>query len=181
MLSTLIGKKKITEAGLSKALTSGTIQASEKAFKEVHAQIKTCPHFDIEPEISETYDAPFVLAVMTLNIARIPAYLDNGQDKRMAQEILHELADATSSDFRTVSLQVKACKDLMKRVNLPSKTLYYGLAKYIFTIYGLNPYQQTYFKNLNSPNPLFLKELNQMLEPLVWDWEMILSEFKLTT
>ena len=181
MLSTLIGRKKITEAALARALTSGSIQAAEASFKEVLGHIKTCPHFEQEPVISDTHDGPFVLAIMTLNIAQISNHLDSGPDKRMAQEILHEFADATGSDVRTIGLMVKDCKDQMKKLNRPSKNLYYGLAKYIFHSYKLNQYQQDYFRDMSAPNPLFLKELNSILEPLVWDWEMILGEFKITT
>lgn len=181
MLSTLIGRKKITEAALARALTSGTMQASEASFKEILSHIRTCPHFEKEPIISDGHDSPFILAIMTLNISRVSSFLDSGPDKRMAQELLHEFATATSSDFRTVSLMVKDCKDQMKRLNRPSKNVYYGLAKYIFHAYGLNKYQQDYFRNMSAPNPLFLKEMNSILEPLVWDWEMILNEFKITT
>jgi len=181
MLSTLIGKKKITEATLARALTSGTIQAAESSFQEVLAHMRTCPHFITEPVISDGHESPFILAVMTYNIAQIPLHFNSGQDKRVAQEVLHEFADSTSADFMSISLMVKDCKDMMKRLNRPSKNLYYGLARYIFHSYGLNAHQQPHFKELNAPNPLFLKEMDRMLEPLVWDWEMILHEFKLST
>lgn len=179
MFSALIGKKKIREGGLAKALVSGSLQAGEKCFHEMVQYLEECPHFDRQPNLSLGLEGRFHLAILTCNLALIPKHLPGGQDKRVAQEILHEVSDACNIELQELGQLVKACKSKMKRLNHPSKILLKGVPKVIFDDFGLNPYQQAYFKDMNAPNPLILKDMTDMVEPLIWDWNMIKEHFKL--
>lgn len=180
MFATLIGKKKMTEEALANTLVEGTLKTSDIIFNEVVDYLNECPHFDRSPELKREDDLDFIITVFTCNISRIPNFLTGGQDKRVAQWIIKKLAYALYMDVRDLSTRISKCKSLMKRLNHPSKNLIYAMPKAVFTLYGLNDFQQPYFKDLNSPNPLYLKEMNLMLEHLVWDWEFLKEEFKIT-
>ena len=180
MFSTLIGKKKMTEEALANLLVEGTLKTSELIFKEVVDYVNECPHFERNPELQTENDLDFILTVFTCNISRIPNYLNNGQEKRVAHAVLKKLSYALYMDVRELSTRVKECKSLMKRLNHPSKNLIYAMPKAIFSLYGLNEFQQSYFKDLNSPNPLYLKEMNLMLDHLVWDWDFLTEEYRIT-
>jgi hypothetical protein len=180
MFSTLIGKKKMTEEALASTLVEGTLKTSGLIFSEVVEYLNECPHFDRSPELKVEDDLDFIITVFTCNISRIPNYFTDGQDKRIAHWMLKKLAYALYMDVRDLSNRVKDCKSLMKRLNHPSKNLIYAMPKAVFSLYDLNEFQQSYFKDLNSPNPLYLKEMNQMMEYLVWNWDTLKEEFKVT-
>ncbi|NNC82964.1 MAG: hypothetical protein HKN79_05255 [Flavobacteriales bacterium] len=180
MFSTLIGKKKMTETALAKLLVEGTLKTAEPIFKEVVDYINECPHFDRNPEVTEQDDIDFLLTVFTCNISRIPNYLKGGQEKRVAHAIIKQLSFHLYMDMRDLSTRIQDCKSLMKRLNHPSKNLIYAMPKAVFSLYGLNEFQQPYFRDLNSPNPLYLKEMNQMMEVMVWDWDFLVEEYRFT-
>lgn len=181
MFATLIGKNRISEEKLATALVTRTLQTGELIFSEIAEYINECPHFDRSPELDSRNDVDFLITVFTCNITRIPNFLANKQDKRVAQWILRSLAEELEMDLRQLSTMIKDCKSVMKRLNHPSKNLVYAMPKAIFHLYGLNEFQQEYFRDLNSPNPLYLKEMNQMLDSLVWNWDKIKQEYKIVS
>ncbi len=179
MFATLIGKNRISEEKLAIALVNRTLSTCEPIFKEITDYVNECPHFDQSPNLDPRKDLDFLITVFTCNITRIPSFLANKQDKRVAQWMIRSLAEALEMDVRVLSTKIKDCKSLMKRLNHPSKNLVYAMPKAFFHLYGLNQFQQEYFRDLNSPNPLYLKEMNQMMDLLVWNWDKIKQEYKI--
>jgi len=66
----------------------------------------------------------------------------------------------------------------MKRVNSPSKTTLYGMSKAIFHKYALNDFQDNYFKRMNTPNPIFLKRLDELMQHFLFNWEVFLKKYR---
>jgi len=64
-------------------------------------------------------------------------------------------------------------------VNHPSKNTLYGMSKAVFHKFHLNDYQESYFKNMRTPNPLFLKRMDDVLNNFLWDWEEFFKRHKL--
>lgn len=180
MFGTLIGKKRMTEQTLSKVLVSGSLRICDAVYPEIADYIKECPHFETEPDMPQGADIDFIITVFTCNITRIPQALEHGQDKRVAQHIIHQMARSLDMDLGELTKRIQAAKSLMKRLNHPSKNLIYAMPKALFSMYELNAHQQDYFRDLNSPNPLYLKEMNQLLTHLVWDWDYLKNEYKFT-
>ncbi len=75
---------------------------------------------------------------------------------------------------------IEARQSFISRVNHPSKKTLYGMSKAVFHKYDLNPYQQNYFKSLNTPNPIFLKRLDEVMKNFVWGWDEVLEKYKIT-
>lgn len=179
MFSTLIGKQKIAEEKLAKQLVHGTLKVVDEVWADIRDYLLECPHFETDPLITEDDDMPLIITLFTCNLGRIPSQLDNGQDKRMAQLIIKELAWHLNKDVKELGLEIAQCKSTMKRLNHPSKNLIYAMPKALFHSYNLNQYQQEYFKGLNSPIPLYLKEMNELLSFLVWDWDSLKEEYRI--
>ena len=62
---------------------------------------------------------------------------------------------------------------------MPSKNIHYAMSKAVFYKYELNQYQDAYFQKMKSPNPLFLKRLDDIVEHFIWDWEDLRSKYKI--
>ena len=48
----------------------------------------------------------------------------------------------------------------------------------IFHKYDLNKYQKEHFQKLNSPSPIVMKELTEMVEFFLWNWTDYLNKYK---
>ena len=66
----------------------------------------------------------------------------------------------------------------MNRVNHPSKNMLYAMSKAMFYKYELNDHQVEYFRNLNTPNPIFLKNLDDVMSNFLWDWDAFEEKYK---
>jgi hypothetical protein len=66
----------------------------------------------------------------------------------------------------------------MAHVNFPSKNILYSMSKAVFFKYELNQYQDEYFRSMNTPNPIFLKSLDEVMRNFIWDWEAFCDKYK---
>jgi hypothetical protein len=86
-----------------------------------------------------------------------------------------EVFDLEVSEF---AKKVKDCKKLMSRVNIPSNNTLYAMSKAVFFKYDLNQYQEPYFQSLKTPNPIFLKNMDDVMRNFLWDWTTFQEKYK---
>ena len=53
------------------------------------------------------------------------------------------------------------------------------MSKGVFFKYGLNDYQSDYFKNMNTPNPIFLKRLDEIVGQFIFDWAEMQDTYRI--
>jgi len=58
--------------------------------------------------------------------------------------------------------------------------VHYAMSKGVFFKYGLNDYQTEYFKNMNTPNPIFLKRLDEIIGQFIFNWPDIQENYRIT-
>ena len=75
--------------------------------------------------------------------------------------------------------KVREYQKFMQRINHPSKNMVYAMSKAVFQKYDLNDFQDEYFKRLQSPNPLFLKRMDQIMVNFLWDWDSFFKKYKI--
>jgi hypothetical protein len=54
------------------------------------------------------------------------------------------------------------------------------MSKSVFFKFKLGKYQDDYFAQLNTPNPIFLKKIDSLIENYIWDWKSIFEKSKIT-
>jgi hypothetical protein len=91
---------------------------------------------------------------------------------------MEKFADVYGMEKKDFVLLIKEYKDCMSRINHPSKNTLYAMSKAMFVKYNLNQYQEDYFKMLNTPNPIFLKKMNEVLENFIWNWAAFFEKHK---
>ena len=67
----------------------------------------------------------------------------------------------------------------MARVNHPSKNPVYAMSKAMFFKYKLNGHQEEYFRELNTPNPIFLKNMDEWMKNFLWDWTTFTEKYRI--
>jgi hypothetical protein len=76
------------------------------------------------------------------------------------------------------SVKVREYQGFMGRINTPSKNTLYAMSKAVFFKYDLIDCQDEYFRAMKTPNPIFCKNLDEVLRNFLWDWEAFNEKYK---
>jgi hypothetical protein len=174
----LFGKKKVTDQQVANYFVHTTLQTVEEGWPEVAGFISDSPEFETRPRLEEDDYGKFLMIVIAANFNTITAEFDEGHDREIVRASILKFADAFGVSTDTFARKVKEYREYLSRVNHPSKNSLYAMSKGIFYKYGLNEYQVEYFRNLNTPNPIFLKNMNDLLVHFMWDWTAVKERYR---
>ncbi|MCB9360088.1 MAG: hypothetical protein H6587_01015 [Flavobacteriales bacterium] len=177
---TIFGKKKIKEETASNIFINNLLDTIEKGFPEIAGIINDSPEFVVCPNISEKSSEKFLLIIIAANLQFIPEQFNNCQDDRMLNLIYSQLAKVFDVDKERLEGVIHDYQNYIAKVNLPSKNTVYGISKAIFGKYELNQFQDEYFKNMKSPNPMFLKRLDDAIDCFIWNWAGFKEKYQVT-
>lgn len=172
------GKKKLKTEDVARMFVHATLDSVEDAWPHVAGLIRESPHFEQPPHIEEGDAAPFLLVVMAGNLEFIPQFFDNGSDHTLIAAILEELGTELGVDTGHVAARIEAVREQMVRSNKPSKKTLSAMARGVYLQYGLNRYQEEYFRSLNVPNPRFLMQMEELLQHFLWDWTSFQESYR---
>ncbi|HAS35743.1 MAG TPA: hypothetical protein DCS15_04600 [Flavobacteriales bacterium] len=180
MLSFLI-KKKISEQQVASHFVHSIIQMVEESFADVAELMNSEPEFETSPNINpDDYDR-FMLIVLAGNLLFIPKHFNDYQDVRLTDSILNKLAEAFGLPKDKLKETISNYQKFFSKVNHPSKNIHYAMSKAVFFKYDLNRCQDEYFRNMKTPNPIFLNHMNDIIANYIWDWKSIQSEYKVVS
>ncbi|RMG81718.1 MAG: hypothetical protein D6707_04320 [Bacteroidetes bacterium] len=180
MLKTLFTfKKKVSEEKITNTFVNSVLLMCEEGFPEVVKIVNEDPDFVEPPQIKEENIHTFVLLVVAANLKLISKHLPAYQDMRVMTMAYKKFAFALGYDLKSFKSKIGEIQFFCERKNHPSKNVLYALSKGFFYKYNLNQYQQSYFKQKEVPNPMFLKRLNTVMENFLWDWEATLNKVNL--
>ena len=175
----LFGKKKITEDVVANIFVNSIIDTIDKGFLEVAGIINDAPEFVVSPAISAEDDNAFTLIVIAANLHYIPHHVKNEQAERVADLIITKLGRVFDCEATQLAATLKEYERFLMKKNLPSKNMNYAISKGIFWKYNLNEFQDKYFKNLKSPNPMFLKTLDKAMDNFIWNWTAFMEKHQI--
>ena len=172
-------KKRISEDKLSNALINSLVEAMDNGFGDVAELINNDPDFIKNPNIKkDDYDKfLFILFVGNLNI--MSKSIEPEDADAIEEKLIVKFSQVFGMEEETILRYVKEYSDFMGRINYPSKNVLYAMSKSVFYKYKLSQYQEDYFKEMNTPNPMFLKRLNDIVENFIWDWDYFLDKYKM--
>lgn len=174
------GKKKLSTEKVSKQFIANLLEVTEQGFVQMAGLINDDPAFEKKPSISENYYQPFFMVVLAANFKLLPTYFKDDTDKLILQQSISYLQEIFEEEV-DFEQQIKATQSLMARVNHPSKNTLYAMSKALFEVYELNDFQKEYFRNLHTPDPTFLKRMDELMPHFIWNWDDLLKEYKITT
>lgn len=175
----LLVKRKLDANKMANVFVNGLNEAVENGFADIQQMINEDNAFIINPGISQDFENPFLLILLAGNLKYLPDHFDKQDELTIRSKIIEKFAlifNMDKSDFERI---VQKYESLISRVNHPSKNILYGMSKAIFHKFKLNSYQEDYFKNLNTPNPLFLKRMDEIILNFIWDWDEFFKRHKL--
>lgn len=175
---TIFGRKKLTSERTAHIFTHRLIETVEQGFAEVAGFINDSPEFVLPPNINPDDYGKFLMIVIAGNYSFIPQHFTEGEDKEIIFECNQKLAPVFDLDLTSFIDHIKEYKDTMNKVNTPSKNMLYAMSKAVFFKYDLNDYQEEYFRQMKTPNPIFLKNLDEVMRHFLWDWEVFNEKYK---
>jgi len=176
---TLFGKKKIKEDVAVNIFINNLLDTVEKGFPEIAGIINDSPEFVESPNIQESNSEKFLLIIIAANLTYVPQHFSNNQDERLLNIIFAQLAQVFDVDKVTLEKVITDYQNYITKVNQPSKNTLYGVSKAVFGKYNINEYQDEYFKAMRSPNPMFLKRMDEVMESFIWNWDGFKEKYQI--
>ena len=175
---TIFGKKKVTDDKVAKHFVYTTLDVVEQGWPEVADFINESPEFVTAPQLDPDDYGRFLMIVIAGNFNYIPKNFDEGHDKEIIRGCVEQFASILELEPQELACKIKKYRDFLSRVNMPSKNTLYAMSRGIFHKYDLNCHQEEYFRNLNTPNPIFLKNMNEVMVHFLWDWSSFKERYK---
>lgn len=175
---TIFGRKKLTPERTAQIFSHHIIEVTEAGFPDVAGFINDSPEFVRNPDIQPNDFGKFLMVVIAGNYANLPQYFEEGQDKEIIAACNHHLANVFDMTPEVFSQTLKDYKDCMARANFPSKNVVSAMTKGVFLKYGLTDFQEEYFREMKTPNPIFLKNLGEVMKNFLMDWNAFNEKYK---
>lgn len=177
---TSLWKKKISEEKVANIFINTIFELVDKSFPDVAEVINSDPEFAVRPNISAEDSDKFLITILAGNLKLLTQDFAEGKDDHIREHVFPKLATVFGVEEKEIRQRIKNEQDYMTKINYPSKNVHYAMSKALFYKYDLNVYQKEYFKNLNTPNPIFLKHLDELVEQFIINWEDFQDKYKIT-
>jgi hypothetical protein len=176
----ILFKTKISETQLANAIINSIGESVSNGFEDVALFINTSRFFVASPNIKKEDDNMFFLIVVAANIVTMRDNLPSTHSANVERMMYDNLAKVYGVEVSKIRKVVLEYISFMNRVNMPSKNFLNSLSKTMFFKYNLNEFQDAYFKKMNCGNPIFLKQLSDIMYNFIWNWESFEKKYKLT-
>jgi hypothetical protein len=179
MFTKIFGRKKLNEDMLTNIFVNYTLKTVDEGFADVVGLIQDAPEFVSKPQLDVKNDSKFLLIVLAANLREIPNHFPAHQDNRLINHIISKLADVFNVNFNQLEEVLREYQSYLSRVNHPSQNNLYAMSKALFFKYNLGQYQEAYFRNVNSPNPMFLKRMDEAMSLFLYNWEQVVDDYNI--
>lgn len=180
-LLTALFRKKISEEKVANIFVNQILKSVETGFPEVAAIINNDNEFAIRPNIASDDSDEFLFIIIAGNLRFLEKYFtEENRDQRISEMVYSKLSRVFEMPVTKLKAIIEDYHAFFAKVNYPSKNTHYAMSKAVFHKYNLNRFQKEYFKNLNTPNPIFLKHLDEVIYQFIIDWEKFSDKFKIT-
>jgi len=172
-------KRKLSDNQVANIFINTLFDTVDNGFKLVAEMINEDVAFVQSPEINPIASGEFGLIIIVGNLSFLESTFDPEQAVKVERLIFQKLAkiyDQSEADFTKLIREYQA---FITRVNHPSKNMVYGMSKAVFHKYQLNDFQDEYFKRMQTPNPLFLKRMDEIMANFIWNWDLFFKKYKL--
>ena len=180
MLTTLFGKKKLTEDKTANVFVNTIVSVVDNTFEEVRDSIINDPVFETTPKVEANDSDKFLMIVLTANLKMLSKYFSTSEEILIKGKIIDKFSHVFGLEYNQMKTIISNYSDFCSRVNHPSKNLIYGMSKAVFFKYNLGQNQDDYFAQLNAPNPIFLKRMDSIMENYIWDWNSFFNKYKIS-
>ena len=173
-----LSRKKLTDEQVANIFVNTSFDTVEQGWPQVAAFLNAAPEFDTPPQLDPEDYGKFLMIVVSANLGLIPKHFDPGVDRAIIQRCCAKFGFALGLPPDTFARKVKEFRAFMKEVNRPSKNTLTAMTRAVCYKYDVISHQEPYFRDMNVPNPILQKNLREVMEHFLWDWEEFVDQYK---
>lgn len=177
---TSIFKKRVAEEKVAEGFVNIIFNAVDTGFAEVANIINHDPNLERPANISADHQDDFLLIVIAGNYKLLGDYFFEGQEDRVRQLVIERLAAIYEIDPVSMRTAIENMLTYFTRINYPSKTTGRAMSLAVFHKYGLNQFQDAYFRNINTPDPILWKNIDEVMEQFLIKWDTITEKYRIS-
>jgi hypothetical protein len=174
-----IFKKKVSEEKVAELFVNITFNAVDSSFEDVAQLINNDLNLVERPTIPPDATDDFLMIVIAGNYRLLENYFHDGQEDRIRGLVTKRLALVYEMEEGKMKTVIEDMLAFFQKINFPSKNIHYAMSKAVFYKYDLAKYQKEYFKNLQSPDPIFLKHIDEIMEQFIIQWDHFTEKYKI--
>ena len=175
-----LSKKKLTDEKVANIFVNSSFETVEKGWPEIAAMINASPEFETSPDLDEKDYGRFLVIVVSANLSLVPKFFKPGVDRAIRKRCCAKFGLALGVPKNVFAQKVKEYRDFMTKINHPSKNNVTAMTRAVFYKYGLIQNQDAYFKDMNVPNPIVMKNLRDVMNHFAWEWDEISDNYNIT-
>jgi hypothetical protein len=176
----IFGKKKIKEDKLIQIYVDTIYDVIEKGFPEIAEFINEEKQFDKSPAIGTEDMEWFMYIIYGANMLKLYDHFDEPVADSLKFKIVKEVAERyTTREVNIAEDMIIEYEKFLREQYSKTKNIFKTISLAIFYKFQLNEYQKEHYQKLNAPNPVFFKELNEMSELFIWNWDDFLAKYKI--
>ncbi|MEC8662489.1 MAG: hypothetical protein VXY03_01290 [Bacteroidota bacterium] len=173
-----LSRKKLTDEQVANIFVNTSFDTVEQGWPQVAAFLNAAPEFDTPPQLDPENYGKFLMIVVSANLGLIPKHFDPGVDRAIIQRCCAKFGFALGLPPDTFARKVKEFRAFMKDINRPSKNTLTAMTRAVCYKYDVIAHQEPYFRDMNVPNPILQKNLREVMEHFLWDWEEFVDQYK---
>ena len=173
-----LSKKKLTDEQVANIFVNTSFETVESGWPQVAEVLNTSPEVETPPQLSEEDYGKFLMIVVAANLSLIPKHFDNGIDRAIIQRCCAKFGFALGLPPDSFSRKIKEFRSFMKEINRPSKNTLTAMTRAVCYKYGVIGHQEPYFRDMNVPNPILQKNLREVMEHFLWDWDDFVDQYR---
>ncbi|MDG1674246.1 MAG: hypothetical protein P8H88_02255 [Flavobacteriales bacterium] len=173
-----LSKKKLTDEQVANIFVNTSFETVEQGWPQVAGFLNASPEFDRSPNLDADDYGKFLMIVVAANLGQIPKHFDPGVDRAIIQRCCAKFGFALGLPPDAFAKKVKEFRSFMKEINRPSKNTLTAMTRAVCYKYGVIAHQEPYFRDMNVPNPILQKNLREVMEHFLWDWEDFVDQYR---
>jgi hypothetical protein len=173
------GKTKIRISELAPLYVDTIYDVVGKGFGEIAGYINEETEFTTSPNLSEAENEWFLYIVYAGNLVNNDAYFTDAKAEEVNRILSRYVIRKMGKDPDTSDQILYDYEKFLRDIYLQTQSVVKAMSLAIFHKYDLNKYQKEHFQKLNAPNPLVVKELNEMVQFFLWNWDDFFSKYKI--
>ena len=177
---TSLFKKKVAEEKVAELFVNISFNAVDTSFAEVAELLNNDVNLINTARVDPNNQDDFLLIVIAGNYHLLDDYFFEGQEDRIKEVILDKLAGIYGLDPIAMRTVLDNQLSWFKKINYPSKNTHYAMSRAVFLKYDLNDYQKDYFRKLKAPDPILLKNIDEIMEQFIIKWDTFTEKYRIT-
>ena len=177
---TSLFKKKVGEEKVADLFVNIIFNAVDTSFPEVSVILNNDVNLLSEAQVDPNNQDDFLLIVLAGNFKLLDDYFYEGQEDRIRELIVERLAAVYEIDSVSMRTVLDNLNSYFGRINYPSKNTHYAMSRAVFLKYNLNEFQKDYFRKLKAPDPILLKNIDEIMEQFIIKWDTLTEKYRIT-